>query len=372
MQQTPKEVKPRGALQLATARSGTSFSGMATAFDRVIYGASQGLRVSWYWGQKLLAASRSEEEALPEELRRRLPDRRRLLRDLAALLERDWRNIAAGHYRLPPDLLPNPLPRLRRSRRFFADLERVEARRRAGDGSEVFRRHGKGGYPRYYLQNFHYQTDGYLSRRSAELYDHQVEVLFGGAADAMRRQTLVPLRRELERCDLRRARLLDLACGTGRFLREVKSNYPRLSVTGLDFSPFYLDAARRALSPWSRVGFLAAPAESTGLREASFDIVLAIYLFHELPRKQRRLVAAEIARVLKPGGLFILLDSLQVGDEPDYDGLLERFPQRLHEPYYAQYVREDLAALFGAAGLRQEGSETVYFSKLMTFRNGAG
>jgi ubiquinone/menaquinone biosynthesis C-methylase UbiE len=372
VQQTPKEVKPRGALQLATARSGTSFSGMATAFDRVIYGASQGLRVSWYWGQKLLAASRSEEEALPEELHRRLPDRRRLLRDLAALLERDWRNIAAGHYRLPPDLLPNPLPRLRRSRRFFADLERVEARRRAGDGSEVFRRHGKGGYPRYYLQNFHYQTDGYLSRRSAELYDHQVEVLFGGAADAMRRQTLVPLRRELERRDLRRARLLDLACGTGRFLREVKSNYPRLSVTGLDLSPFYLDAARRALSPWSRVGFLAAPAESTGLREASFDIVLAIYLFHELPRKQRRLVAAEIARVLKPGGLFILLDSLQVGDEPDYDGLLERFPQRLHEPYYAQYVREDLAALFGAAGLRQEGSETVYFSKLMTFRNGAG
>ena len=32
--------------------------------------------------------------------------------------------------------------------------------------------------PRYYMQNFHYQTDGWMSEGSAELYDFQVEVLF--------------------------------------------------------------------------------------------------------------------------------------------------------------------------------------------------
>lgn len=341
---------------------------MASALERLAYGASQGLRVSWYYGQKLLAASRAEPERVPEELRGRLPDRSRILRDLALLLERDWRNIAAGYYRLPCDLIPNPVPRLRRSRRFFADLERVDARRQADDNSEIFRQMPKGSYPRYYLQNFHYQTDGYLSRQSAELYDHQVEVLFGGAADAMRRQALVPLHHEMMRRGIRETRLLDLACGTGRFLREVKNNYPRLHVTALDLSPYYLDEARRNLADWSRTEFVTAPAEDAPHPAGSFDVVTAIYLFHELPAKQRRRIAQEIARLLKPGGLFIFLDSLQHGDEPDYDALIEQFPQRFHEPYYAGYAREDLSALFGAAKLAQEQAELAYFSKLVTFR----
>ena len=45
-------------------------------------------------------------------------------------------------------------------------------------------------YPAYYLQNFHYQTDGWLSKDSARLYDFQVETLFLGSADTRRRQAL--------------------------------------------------------------------------------------------------------------------------------------------------------------------------------------
>jgi hypothetical protein len=40
----------------------------------------------------------------------------------------------------------------------------------------------------------------------------------------------------------------------------------------------------------------------------------------------------EFARVLKPGGRLVVVDSLQMGDEPDYDGMLELFPQNYHEP----------------------------------------
>ncbi|MGD1704392.1 ubiquinone biosynthesis protein UbiE [Dapis sp. BLCC M229] len=54
-------------------------------------------------------------------------------------------------------------------------------------------------YPTYYLQNFHYQTDGYLSKMSANLYDLQVELLFNGTADAMRRRILAPLKMGLEK-----------------------------------------------------------------------------------------------------------------------------------------------------------------------------
>ncbi len=237
--------------------------------------------------------------------------------------------------------------------RFFRDLPEVQRRRRDDINAEVFeekRREGSA-LPRYYLQNFHYQTDGYLSDHSAELYDHQVEVLFGGAADAMRRQALVPLHHHFRTRRTTEARLLDVASGTGRFLTFVKDNYPRLDVTALDLSPNYLAQARRLLAPWSRAHVVQAAAESIPAPDSSFDAVTCIYLFHELPRKVRAAAAAEMARVLKPDGILVFVETVQKGDRPDFDGLLELFPIGFHEPYYADYVRQDLDELFTGAGL---------------------
>jgi ubiquinone/menaquinone biosynthesis C-methylase UbiE len=341
---------------------------MPMLVERIAYRATQRLRVSWYFGQKWLSARLTEAVPAPSELKERMPDRARVLADLRALLDEDWRNIEHGLYRLPETVIADPVAALRKARRYFADLRQVDARRRADANDEIFRSTPPGRYPRYYLQNFHYQTDGWLSRRSAELYDHQVEVLFGGAADAMRRQALVPLGRVLAERGVRGAALLDLACGTGRFLREVKSNYPRLAVSALDLSPHYLELAREALAPWSGAAFLEAPAEAVPAPDASFDVVTCIFLFHELPAKTRRQVVAEMARVLRPGGAAIMLDSIQLGDVPAYDALVEYFPHAFHEPYYAQYAREDLGALFAAAGLTLEESRLAYFSKVMTFR----
>ena len=90
------------------------------------------------------------------------------------------------------------------------------------------------------------------------------------------------------------------------------------------------------------------------LADASVDIVTSIFLFHELPPDVRRQVTAEIARVLKPGGLFVFLDSLQMGDKPGWDGLLEAFPHRFHEPYFRRYAVDDLEGMFSAAGLAPE------------------
>ena len=92
-----------------------------------------------------------------------------------------------------------------------------------------------------------------------------------------------------------------------------------------------------------------------------------IYLFHELPPRTRRAVVDEISRVLKPGGTLILMDSLQTGDEPDYDGLLDFFPYGFHEPYYASYVREDLDRLLGD-GFVRESARLAYFSKVLSWR----
>jgi ubiquinone/menaquinone biosynthesis C-methylase UbiE len=342
---------------------------MPDAFDKLAFETAQMARIGWFFGQKLLAARLAKPTPVPEKLRgRKTPDRQRLLRDLWRLIEQDWQNIANGVYAAPEDRRGNPLSGLRRAADFFADLRTVETRRHGNPAERLLDEPQPGRYPRYYLRKFHFQTDGYLSEASAERYDYQVEVLFGGGAAAMRRQALVPLRAALldHQGGTNTARLLDLGCGTGEFLREVKRNYPRLPVTGLDLSAPYLTVAERRLGDWSRVELIEAPAEAIPAPDASFDIVTALYLFHELPSRVRRAVAGEIRRVLKPGGTLIFLDSLQTGDEPDYDAVLDYFPYAFHEPYYASYLREDLDRLF-APGFRRQTALPAYFSKVVSW-----
>jgi ubiquinone/menaquinone biosynthesis C-methylase UbiE len=344
---------------------------MLSRWERLAFSATQTARIGWFFGQKLLAARMGRPLSVPEALRGRpMPGRQRLLADLRSLLEQDWRNIEAGCYALPAGGLGKPLDEIRRAIDFFADLNAVERRRHGGRKERVLSDVPAGRFPAYYLQKFHFQSDGYLSDASAERYDYQVEVLFGGGAAAMRRQALVPLRRALTGNNASArggARLLDVACGTGRFLREVKANYPRMHITGLDLSPHYLSVARRELAPWSRVQFVKGMAEAMPFAEAEFDIVTCIYLFHELPLSVRREVVAEIRRVLRPGGTLIFVDSLQTGDEPDYDATLELFPIAFHEPYYESYLREDLDRLW-SPGFTPGERIPAYFSKVLSYR----
>ena len=108
-------------------------------------------------------------------------------------------------------------------------------------------------------------------------------------------------------------------------------------------------------------------AESLPVPAESQDAVTSIFLFHELPPKVRRIVFRECARVLKPGGRLVLVDSLQRGDQPDYEGLLELFPQNYHEPYYASYIDEDFSALAAGCGLIHIRDVNAFVSKVMVF-----
>ena len=171
---------------------------MATALDKFVYDTAQAARVSWFFGQKLLAARLTKPMRLPARLKgKAMPDRRRILGDLRKLLEQDWRNVAAGIYAAPEEWRGNPLAELGRAVDFFADLSAVDARRHGDPRDSLLQMPEAAHYPAYYRRNFHFQSDGYLSAASARRYDHQVEVLFGGGAAAMRRQALVPLREAL-------------------------------------------------------------------------------------------------------------------------------------------------------------------------------
>src|SRR5262249_53948319 len=112
-------------------------------------------------------------------------------------------------------------------------------------------------YPSYYRQNFHWQTDGYLSSSSAALYDVAVEMLFFGMADVMRRQVIPPITRFL-REQGPRARALELGCGTGRTAAQIATAHPTLHLIGADLSPYYVEHARANAPRGPNVSFLEA------------------------------------------------------------------------------------------------------------------
>ncbi|HEY2070629.1 MAG TPA: class I SAM-dependent methyltransferase [Rhizomicrobium sp.] len=329
---------------------------------RFAYAAAQTARVAFYGAHylaaRLLARDNFAEVERPEHP---LPSASAMLTGMRDLFARDWKNVEEGLYPLPLDFA-DAMRHAMGSLRYLRDIPRVVRRQKHHAHDEV--KADPKDLPRYYRQNFHYQTDGYLSDRSARLYEFQVEALFAGTADAMRRQAFVPLARALGEG----ATVLDIGAGTGRFLSFVKSARPDWEAIALDLSAPYLARARKALAGQDGVDFLEGAAEKIPLPDASVDAAVSIYLFHELPPKIRAAAVKEIARVLKPGGLFVLADTIQYGDAPQFDGLIDVFPSLLHEPYYSSYVKTDLDKLFGAAGLERVESDVAHLTKINTFR----
>ena len=80
------------------------------------------------------------------------------------------------------------------------------------------------------------------------------------------------------------------------------------------------------------------------------------------------IVIGEFARVLKPGGLLVFVDSLQTGDDDKLNGLLQLFPQMFHEPYYKNYLEDDIDGAFEDAGLKREYFAPAFVSRIAAFR----
>ncbi|THB67528.1 MAG: class I SAM-dependent methyltransferase [Desulfovibrio sp.] len=95
--------------------------------------------------------------------------------------------------------------------------------------------------------------------------------------------------------------LLDMGCGTG-LLPEILRVHPDRYV-GLDPSVGMLDRAR---GKFPHLRLVQAYQEDTGFEDASFDSVASLFgVFSYSPEPER--VVAEIGRVLKPGGKYLVM-----------------------------------------------------------------
>jgi len=338
----------------------------AFTLDAAVHAAASAARAAWWTAAgratRALVRPTRGEQAKAFEPTTPPVSMKRLRAAYFSAFEKDARDVAAGLYPARP-IDVDPAQAFRQAADVLSDARAVDTRRRAGSGAEVRDVSDSKAYPTYYRQNFHYQTGGWFTADSARRYEAQVEALFSGAAGAMRRRALSLLARAWRGRDHRGLAILDLACGSGGFLKDLKATFPRARIMGLDLSPTYAVRARDAAG----APVAQANAERLPFADASLDAVSCIYLFHELPPRVRPKVAAEIARVLKPGGVLAFADSVQPADEPDLARLLEAFPAFFHEPYYASYAKTGLSGLFDRVGLEPCGQDKAFLTKALVF-----
>ena len=294
-----------------------------------------------------------------------------MLQDLqaanAALMDIDWSEAEQGLY---PTSLLFDAPWLDWAARYpmvWLDMPSTWNRRSERNVTDLPKEVQSESYPGYYLQNFHHQTDGYLSDHSASLYDLQVEILFNGTAEPMRRRVLKPLVQGLRAFADRPAsslRVLDVATGTGRTLRQIRAALPQAQLVGLDLSPSYLRQANRWLSqlPSELPQLVQGNAEAMPFADGSMQAVTCVFLLHELPAEARQNVINDCFRVLEPGGTLVLADSVQLADSPQFETAMDNFRRVFHEPYYRDYIGDDIDARLASAGFQGIRAE----SHLMT------
>ncbi len=99
---------------------------------------------------------------------------------------------------------------------------------------------------------------------------------------------------------------LEIGCGDGKILRTALDN--GWDVVGLDLSlPAIRSALERTGAPGRGV-CLQGDGEHLPFRESVFDIVIAVHIMAHLDTAGRRRAAAEITRVIRPGGTFYFHD----------------------------------------------------------------
>jgi ubiquinone/menaquinone biosynthesis C-methylase UbiE len=99
------------------------------------------------------------------------------------------------------------------------------------------------------------------------------------------------------------ASVLDVGCGTGRLLRAAGASLPEAQLFGVDPAQGMVDVAQH-LTPGAHIQ--RGLAESLPLPDASIELVFSTISFHHWQDQAQGV--REIARVLRPGGHFILVD----------------------------------------------------------------
>ena len=168
--------------------------------------------------------------------------------------------------------------------------------------------------------------------------------------EASVRRGNVALRRALRALEGRSGRILEAGCGAGRFIRTITQARPDLTAYGADISP---NAIRRAQTYDDGVTYSVGSLAHLPYPDGYFDIVV---LFDVLEHVENPCLALnELARVLRPGGLFHGLIPCE-GQAGTLHWLLWKIQfggdlKRRHGEHIQRFRRRDIAQELPAHGI---------------------
>lgn len=151
-------------------------------------------------------------------------------------------------------------------------------------------------------------------------------------------------------------RVLDIATGGGHtalaFARHARE------VVASDLTSRMLEAAEAFIRGQgvTNVRFERADAEALPFDDASFDIVTARIAPHHFPDPRR--FVFEVARVLRPGGRFLLDDNM-APEDPELDAFMNRFEQWRDPSHVRACTIAEWRGWMEQAGLRVEQAEPL-------------
>lgn len=247
-------------------------------------------------------------------------------------------------------------------------------------------------YPDYYVTSFHAYEEGNLGWEPAlevEVAAYAVHARIwpeaGAAGDSQLRQSYH---------NVLKAQLLetpkdivDLGCSVGMSTFALQATFPEANLTGVDLSPYFLAVAKYQaeqrkggsgergqedggereggeergeiqhstsnIQNFSSPTWVHAAAEATGLPAASYDLVSACLVFHELPQSAAIAIIQEARRLLRPGGHLAIMDmnprSEVFAKMPPYILTLLKST----EPYLDQYFALDIEQVMYDAGFER-------------------
>ena len=147
---------------------------------------------------------------------------------------------------------------------------------------------------------------------------------------------------------------LDIATGGGHTARTIAPHVANVTVT--DLTPKMLEKAKAFLLEQgvTNARFEVADAESLPFSDASFDRVTCRIAPHHFPDIAQ--AVREVARVLKPGGLFLLVDN-SAPSEPELD-IFSNKVEKWRDPSHGRAcTQEEWLEFFAQAGLEVELAE---------------
>lgn len=103
-------------------------------------------------------------------------------------------------------------------------------------------------------------------------------------------------------------KILDLGCGPGNLIVELKKLQPAARLTGLDVDPEILAIAQKKFEKFQFAIPLIEASATDIHTEEEFDSVVSSLMIHHLSLSEKKEMLAGVYRILKPGGKFYLYD----------------------------------------------------------------